>query len=369
MTVNRLDFTHVRRILIVKLSSFGDIVHVTPCLRAVRQAAPSAEIIMAVDRRFSAVVRNNPHLDRMIESDDRWIGSIPDLFRILRELAPFRHAPFDVAIDFQGTRRSAMWVYASRARFKAGRGKTRPGWARALQPDMNQHSIRVCARIAEMIGIPVVDLQPEIVVSDTDDRVLLAILDDQGVPEEGFVILNPFSRWQSKTWPSDRYAQVAAQLRREFQIPIVITGGPDEGQQAEELLRVLQPGTAISLVGRLTLGQALCLYRRAVLMLTGDTGPMHAAAALGIRIVALFGPTMPQRSGPWGEDHAVIQAMRPSFHHAYRTDTEGTYMRAIDVPTVYAAIRSALQSILSERRQRAASARALRPADVVQGVT
>ena len=351
MTMNELDVTRAQRVLVVKLSSLGDVVHVTPCLNAIRQSVPHAEIVMAVDRRFSAVVRHNPHVDRVIEASDGRIGPMPDLLRIREELSSFRDRPFDVAIDFQGTRRSAMWVYASRATWKAGRGKVRPGWTLALQPDLNKHAILVCAEIANAVGVRVVDLHPEIFLSEKDDQELLATLKEHGAPEDGFVIVNPFNRWPSKTWPFERYAQTVRRLREDFRVPVVITGGPGEGQEAAEFVRYFPAGTAISLVGELSLDQALCLYRRALLMVTGDSGPMHAAAALGTRVVALFGPTLPERTGPWGEGHRVIQKMRPPFHHAYRADGGRMYMQAIDVETVYAAIAATLQPLVSERSQ------------------
>jgi ADP-heptose:LPS heptosyltransferase len=148
--------------------------------------------------------------------------------------------------------------------------------------------------------------------------------------------------WTSKTWPPDRYAQLMHRLGDEFRVPMVITGGPGEVAQAEELLRLLGPRIAASLVGKLTLEQALCLYRRARLMVTGDSGPMHAAAALGTQTVALFGPTLPERTGPWGKGHIVIQEQRPTFHHAYLSDHDRKYIRAIGVQVVYDAVRSAL---------------------------
>lgn len=351
MLENMQDITASKRVLVVKLSSLGDVVHVTPCLRAIRQFLPYAKIVMATDRRFAAVVRHNPHLDAIIESGDTRIGVLSDLFRIVQELSPFRDRPFDLSIDFQGTRRSAMWVYASRATWKAGRGKVRPGWTLALQPDLNKHAILVCAEIANAVGVRVVDLQPEIFLSEKDDQELLATLKEHGAPEDGFVIVNPFNRWPSKTWPFERYAQTVRRLREDFRVPVVITGGPGEGQEAAEFMRYLPAGTATSLVGELSLGQALCLYRRALLMVTGDSGPMHAAAALGTRVVALFGPTLPERTGPWGEGHKVIQKMRPPFHHAYRADGGRMYMHAIDVETVYAAIAATLQPLVSERSQ------------------
>jgi heptosyltransferase-1 len=340
------------RILVVKLTSFGDVVHVTPCLKAIRRSFPRAEIVMAVDARFAPVIRCNPNVNSIVESRTACLGLYQLPFGILRELRPFRGKRFDVAIDFQGTRRSAAWVYASRSRFKAGRGGVRPGWDLVLKPNLSKHAVLVCADVARAIGIQVDDLQPEIYLSDRDDRELLSVLEAHGLPWDGFVIINPFSRWDSKMWPLERYAEVVSALRRDFGLPIVITGGPGEEQKAQECMSLLPVGAAVCLAGKLTLGQALCLYRRARLMVTGDSGPMHAAAALGTRTVSLFGPTLPERTGPWGHGHIVLQMSRPRSHHTYRADPERKHIRAIDVATVIAAIKSSLESAGSESAAR-----------------
>ena len=251
---------------------------------------------MAVEPQFAAVVRHNPHVDTLIESRFTSPGAFP--LRVLQLLWDFRGTTIDLAIDFQGNKKSAAWIYGSRSTVKAGRGGLRPGWTLSMQPNPQQHAVRVCIDIANRLGIPVLQPDPEIFLSERDDARVSSVLSDLKVPLEGFVIINPFSVWTSKTWPLDRYAQLMHRLGDEFRVPMVITGGPGEAAQAEELLCLLRPGIACSLVGKLTLGQALCLYRRARLMVTGDSGPMHAAAALGKPVVALFGPTEPRRTGP-----------------------------------------------------------------------
>jgi ADP-heptose:LPS heptosyltransferase len=300
---------------------------------------------MAVDSRFTPVVRYNPYVDKVIESPPPSSGPFRFLVGMLRELASLRDRPFDVAVDFQGNRRSAAWVYASRGRFKAGRGKRRPGWNLAFVPDLEKHAVVVCAEVARKIGISVDELKPEIFLSDQDDTELLSILETHDLPKNEFILVNPFSRWHSKNWPLERYAELISKLWDDLGFPIIITGGPGEEDQAAELIHLMKPGTATPLAGKLTLGQAFCLTRRALLMITCDSGPMHAAAALGTRVVALFGPTLPERTGPWGDGHQVIQIARPPIHHTYLTDTDQTYMRAIDVQTVYRAVISSLGSL------------------------
>lgn len=342
------DFSTANRILVVKLSSLGDVIHATPCLKAIRRSFPKAEIVMAVDSRFAPVVRHNPNLDVVIESQG-WMSGTLGYFRwVLKELAPFRDKPFELAVDLQGTPRSAAWIYLSRSRFMAGRGGWRPGWDVGFKPDLSRHAVRVCADIARLIGVELEDLETEIHLAEEDDSHLVRILTRAGLPLEGFILINPFSRWISKAWPVECYAELVARLRRDPRLPVVISGGPGEEADAVELLRLLASGSATSLVGQLSLGEALCLYRRARVFVTGDTGPMHAAAALGTPTVALFGPTLPERTGPWGTGHLVIHRSIPTFHHAYRSDLGRSHIRAIDVETVHRAVLSSVRSVRSK---------------------
>ena len=336
-----IDLARIERLLVVKLSSLGDIVHATPCLRSLRRACPSAEIVLAVEGRFAAVVRESPWIDRLIETDTS-SGFVSTLLEARQRLAHIGSHRFDLAIDLQGLRRSAAWIYASRARVQTGRGGIRPGWRRAHRPDLARHAVDVCAAVLENVGIRVIDRPPEITVSAAADRELEGLLTRRSLAPQDFVLVNPFSRWPSKAWPLDRYAELLGWMRSQCSVSPLIVGGPDEENQAAHLLDLVEPGTAVSLVGQLSLPQALCLYRRARLMVTGDSGPMHAAAALGTKVIALFGPTFPERTGPLGDDHIVLQAKRPPTHHTYRTDRRGEYIRALDVATVRTAVEKAL---------------------------
>src|SRR5271166_3969358 len=117
-----IGLSSARRVLAVKRSSFGDVVHVTPCLRALRQACPDAEIIVAVDKTWAPILSGDPHVDAVVEADSERRGLIPSLIDARRRLKSLPGPRFDLAIDFQGRTRSAAWIYASRARFQGGRG-------------------------------------------------------------------------------------------------------------------------------------------------------------------------------------------------------------------------------------------------------
>lgn len=329
-----------RRILAVKLSSFGDVVHVTPCLRALRHAFPGADIRVAIERRWADVLRALPYVDGLVEASSRTRVTPSYLLEIRRALAGCA-GPFDLAIDFQGTRRSAAWIYASGARVRAGRGWPRPLWRAALRPDLSQHAIEVCADVCGRVATPVHDRSPELRTTPADEERVARLLGDTGVPRDGFVLLNPFSRWDSKGLDVATAAELALRTARLAGDRVVVTGGPEDAERAADVVR-LAGADAVTLAGRFTLAEALCLFRRARLMVSCDSGPMHAAAALGTPVVALFGPTLPERTGPWGAEHVVLQGERPPEHHAYRSDSARRYMRALTVDAMLAGVAQAL---------------------------
>ena len=338
-----IDLARARRVLIVKLSSFGDVVHVTPCVRALRKACLNAELIVVTNRTWAPLFRSDPHIDGVIAADPAWSTFPSSFIGALDELAARKGPRFDLAIDFQGRPRSAAWIYASRASYRVGRGDFRPGWHRVVHPDSQRHAVLVCAEVAERAGIPVPDLEPKLFCSDAADRALEAKLRSAGAPLRDFVLANPFGRWPSKVWPVERWAALIRRIRDELGLPVIVSGGPGEEPQADRLRTLTGSSQATSMVGRTTVEEAICLYRRASLAVSGDSGPAHAAAAVGTPVLALFGPTWPEQTRPWGAGHRVIQASRAAFHHAYRDDAERRHIEAIDVASVFAEVFASAQ--------------------------
>ncbi|MDX2165636.1 MAG: glycosyltransferase family 9 protein [Deltaproteobacteria bacterium] len=333
MRAARPDLAAARRVLAVKLSSFGDIVHCTPCLRALRAACPDAEIAVAVERRFAPILRHDPHVDTILEASAWPQGAASSALFALGPLLRRGGPRFDLALDFQGRHRSAAWVYASRARWRGGRGVRRPGWQMAVQPDPSQHAVDVCAAVAEAAGVRVADRQPRLFPGAAVEPAVDALLDACAAPRRGYLLANPFGIWRAKRWPVDRWIAALRVLRHRLGLTIVLSGSRDECADAAPLLAGLG-ADAVSLVGRLSLDQALCVYRRAALMISGDSGPLHAAAALGTPVLALYGITWPERTGPRGERVRVLQASRAESPTGYRDDAAQRHIGAITVEAV-----------------------------------
>lgn len=329
--------------LMVKLSSMGDIIMATPCLRAIRRHDPQGHVAMVVGREFLPLVAQNPHVNEiLVRETDGKTRRLRTLVQAATTLHRRRGPRFDLALDLQGNFHSAAWTYCSGAKTKAGIGQRRFGWQIAVPPDLTRHSSEMCASVLRRCGIPVTDLVAELHLCPEADREVEQRLRERGLPPAGFLLISPFSLWPSKEWPPDRYASLIRRLAGDVSLPIVITGSSADGRRAGELLRLIEGSAAISLVGALRLEQALCLYRRARMVISGDSGPMHAAAALGTPVIALFGPTWPEVTGPLGPGHRVVQARRPPHHTTYREPGAEEYMAAIREDDVYDAVRQIL---------------------------
>jgi heptosyltransferase-1 len=331
----------MRRILLVRLTSFGDVVRISGLPAALRRTSPKAEIVVVTDAGLGPLFEAAPDVGRVILSRREPPMALWQQAR--KALAAFRgDGGFDMAIDLQGRPASALWTYASGAAIKAGRGGFRPGWRLTMPTDYHQSDTAESAAILEKLGILVPDPAPVLHTSATAEAALEPVLRESGLPSEGFLLVNPFSRWRTKAWPLERYVELLPRLRSDCGLPLVISAGSAEAGEAGRLLAAMPAGTAVSLAGRLDLGQLLALLRRARLVLTGDSGPMHAADALGTKVVALFGPTWPERAGPWRKSQTVIQCWRSPRYHAYREPDSAIGMAAIPVDEVRAAVMAAL---------------------------
>lgn len=301
------------RILLVKLSSFGDVLHTLPTLEALRSAYPAAYITWLVEAAYAPLLAGHPALDEVWEAPrlhpgELLAGGNPSRLRSL--LRRLRAQPFDLVLDVQGLLKSAIWVALARSPRKVGYDRTREGSYLALTErvppfDPEAHAVLRSLNLAHYLGAP-----PAL------PRFRLNL--DAGVDTSGLIpmetgrplaMLHPGARWASKLWPAASWARLAGWLTdRGFQV--AMTGSPaDEKLVAEVTGKTRSP--IFDLAGRTSLAELAAILRRARLAVTTDTGAMHLAAALGTPVVALFGPTAPWRTGPFGEGHQVVRLGLP----------------------------------------------------------
>lgn len=288
-------------ILVVRLGALGDVVHAIPAVAALRAAYPGAEIDWLVEAKHRAIVDLVTSIDRSIVLERASVSGWVDVIRQLRLKA------YDVAIDLQGLLKSAVFARASGAARVVGfsiwhlREKTaRPFYSDTASPE-ERHVVRQNLRLLAAIGIDdeTVRFPLRDVVSPVLDEVLRRIGSGQR-----FALVNPGAAWPNKRWPASRYGEVASFVRDVCGLIPVVLWGPGEERLAEEVVDS-SSGAAIRAPAT-TIADLLALSRAAALVISGDTGPLHIAAATGTPTVGIFGPTDPLRNGPWDADDVAV---------------------------------------------------------------
>ena len=309
-------------ILIVKTSAIGDVIHTLPALNVLRRKYPEARIDWLVEEAAADLVIGHKAIDTVLVSRRKaWVGDLKQgrfgaawqgFADFVREL---RATEYDLLIDFQGLLKSGIFVGLARAKRKVGFGK---GMEHAecsylflnepIPPvNMEQH-----AAIRELLLLKAIGVESEEVVFalpiDEEQREKIGqLLEAEGVdPAKPLVAINPMTTWETKHWRNERFARVADQLL-DRGMAVVFSGGPQDVQGIEGI-RAAMTGNAASLAGKTTLKELAALYERVNVLITTDTGPMHLAAAAGAPVVALFGPTAPWRTGPFGSGHKILRA-------------------------------------------------------------
>jgi lipopolysaccharide heptosyltransferase I len=298
-----------QRILLVKLSSLGDVIHALPAAQAVRRRFPEAHLAWAVERAHAGMIRGLPWIDELIEWDRGTLGGLHDFVRRLRA------RPWDLAIDLQGLLRSASmtWLSGAQRRIGFAPGRERSHWfynERVEAPSETMHAVDRLLRLVEPLGATFQrgGAQPfPLPIGDVDRAAVEAFLAAERIDptRAPLVILNPHCRNPANVWPAAHFATLAGRLL-DYGAKVVLTGGP-VAREFCDAIAAAHPGRIIRADGKLSLLGSAELIRRAALFVTGDTGPMHIAAAVGAPIVALLGPTMPERTGPYASDAIVLR--------------------------------------------------------------
>lgn len=331
------------RLLLIKLSSFGDVIHALPALEALRQGHPRAEITWLVEEAFAPLLLGHPALDRV------WAvprvrpgrpGAWRELGRLLAVVRRVRQERFDAVLDLQGLLKSAFWVAMAKSPRKVGYDGTRElsylALTERLPPyDPEAHAVWRSLALARHLGAPAGPPRFRL------EHLGRAPEGARGLLDSGdWVVLHPGARWASKLWPVAHWAGLAAALRRRG-LRVALTGsGADRG--LTQAIAAEAGGGILDLAGRTGLGELAWVLRQARLMVTVDTGPMHLAAALGTPAAALFGPTAPWRTGPFGPGHVVLRRDLPCSPCFRRRCPEPRCLRELHPEEVLGAVAKVL---------------------------
>ena len=336
------------RLLIVRLGSMGDVLHALPAAAALREAFPESEIGWAIERRWAPLLvadgtplagprsPQRPLVDHVhVVNTLAWRKApyaVETWVEVLNTFRGLRAQRYEVAIDFQGSIKSALVAQlagaGSRIGFSTPREKPATMFYTSVVAPSGRHVIE---QNFSLVGFPlcssvssVANLLPRDPAAESSIEAKL-----RDIPR--IALLNPGAGWGAKQWPAARYGEVA-RLLRDDGILSLVNYGPGE----EELARAVEAASGGNARAILcTLSELIALIRRAALFIGGDTGPMHLAATLGVPVVALFGPTDPARNGPYSMRAIVLRhpASRTDMSHSAEPDPGLLSIIAADVIT------------------------------------
>ena len=347
----RMDKNVPVEILIVKLSAIGDVVHTLAFLDVLHQNFPKAKIDWLVEESAAGVIEGHPAIRRVIISRRKswWLKLVegPCFGEVSREIFSFlkemRHVRYDCVIDLQGLLKSGVLAGLSRAERKVGMSGAREGaWLFLKEPSVkvnyDQHAIDRYLEVATQLGCQWDRWDNRIPVSETHRHTLDQLLAGHGFTGGNLVAINPMAKWKTKLWEPDLFAALGDRILTEFPCRIVFTGSQDDRPIIENISSMMK-NRPLNLAGKTGLKELASLYDRCRVLITTDTGPMHMAAAMGCPVVALFGPTSPLRTGPYGPGHRVMASGTVCSPCFKKTCDQWSCMRDITVESVFEAVR------------------------------
>jgi len=311
------------RVLVVRLSAMGDVIHGIPAIVALRAARPKLQIGWLIEQRWMELLCAHP-MERLQPRSElkplvEWIH-ISDFKGWRKELSAgatwgemrscmreVRAMKYDVALDLQGAVRSAMAARLSGAKTRIGSAAPREAPARRFYtkavPTPGAHVVEHALSLASAVaGEDLAYQEPEFPQDDATEAWA-----DRFCSSVGFAplaIVNPGAGWGAKCWPPESFGAVAKALT-ERGMAVMVNYGPNEEPLAQA---VREASEELARPVKCSVSQLIALTRRASLFVGGDTGPMHLAAALGVPVVALFGPTRPERNGPYRTRSVVLRS-------------------------------------------------------------
>lgn len=328
------------RFLILRMGALGDIVHTLPAISALRESYPQAQIDWLVDRKWSPLLEGNPDVSATIPMDrTNWRAVISGV-RILRA------AQYTCVIDFQSLYRTAILGRLSgaprRVGFAASYARERGAalfYTRKINP-VRRHKVENNLELVESLRAHAGAIRFPLTISTEAEKQVDRVLNAHSIRD--YFVLSPGGGWGSKCWPVERYGQLHRALVARYGWKGIISYGPGERELAENLNR--RSGEPSPLVESFNLSQLMALLKRAKFLVAADTGPLHLSSALGTPVVGLYGPTDPDRNGPYSAKDIVVRNATAGETTYRRGKTPAPSMLSITVEQVLDAIERRLRA-------------------------
>lgn len=302
------------KILILKPSSLGDVVQALPVLRLLKLHWPESAVYWWISSELASLLEDDPDLAGIYRFERRRWLSPWHWGEMARSIRQMRRQRFDWVVDLQGLARSGLFSWLARGQMSIGVDDPREGAGafydvRVPRPSEETHAVDWYLEVISRLGVP---LRRDFVWMPPREKAAASLEQRWGGRlKERWVLLNPGARWANKRWPAEAYRELARRiLAWRPDIHLAILGGRTERETGAAIAEV-NPSRCLNLAGETSLPELVEWIRLSQLLVTNDTGPMHIAAALQRQIVAIFGPTDPARTGPYGQLESVMRLALP----------------------------------------------------------
>ena len=295
------------RILIIRLSSMGDIILTTPALAALKAHYPRAQLDFVVKERYAELLQGNPHIHRLF-----LLSQTDGLLSLGRRL---RRQGYQIVLDLHANLRSRMLSALLPSPKKLRYGKLalrRRAMVRGRHRSAESpHVVDLYLKCLQPLGIDEPRGRPGLYLSDDDREFREKFYGQHRLGDSGPLVgFHPGARWPGKRWPADMFCSLGRLLKKRQGTGVLVFGGPGEEDLAGQVAEGIQPSTPVA--ANLSLRQLMALISGCALFVTNDSGPMHMATALGVPVVAIFGPTQPMLGfWPLGDEDVVLTAGLP----------------------------------------------------------
>jgi heptosyltransferase-1 len=330
----------VKKALVVKPSSLGDVVHSLPFLHSIKKCLPALSVDWVIAEPLRGLLEGHPLIEKLwvIKKDDwkkpaRIFETLAEFKALSRSLKAER---YDIVFDLQGLLRSGLITKATGAPIRIGFREAREGghlfYSHKVEGGRGIHAVDRYLKIARFF------FGYENLQCETETEFPLIKLKNFVPPVNEYAVLAPGARWRSKRWPSGNFSRLASMLP----VKTIVIGSNSEKALAEEV-SAGSGGKAISIAGTSGLGELVEILRYAKFLITNDSGPMHIGAALGVPVFAVFGPTDPALTGPYGKGIRIVIREKALCAPCRRRDCpDMRCMRAIRLERVLAEIQKAI---------------------------
>lgn len=305
------------KILAVMKNWLGDLLFQMPALELLRERYPEALITCVAPERCREILEAHPAVSGFLGFDEKnthrsWLSR----WMFLRELRKVR--PWDQGYLFHRSRSRALLLALAGVKERIGFGKGRKLFLTRSLPEPSQplHQLDYFFDMMQKAGFKVPEEKVyRFYYKEEDMRSAEELLKKNGI-EKGarYFCFHLGANWEPKRWPVAHFAFLAETIHEKWRLPVVVTGSSNDAPLLEGLLRGIRKAKIIPLVGQTSLRVAACIYKHAVCLVTGDSGPMHIASGVGATVVALFGPTDPNLTGPRGiGEKIILQFIPPGY--------------------------------------------------------